>query len=150
MQKTKPQRLKICAASYLILIHNKTQVLLLLRNNTGYADGLYSLIAGHVEENETIQASIIREAQEEAGITINPQDLEFGCVMHRRAQDRDGLDFFFVTKKWTGQITNAEPTKCAGLAFFSLNQLPSQTLDYVEAGIRASLNGTKYLERGWL
>ncbi|NQY54774.1 MAG: NUDIX domain-containing protein, partial [Campylobacteraceae bacterium] len=56
-------------ASYLILIR-QNKILLLRRHNTGYQDGQYSTIAGHVEEGESFSQCIIREAKEEAGITL--------------------------------------------------------------------------------
>jgi ADP-ribose pyrophosphatase YjhB (NUDIX family) len=39
-------------AVYLVLENELEEVLLLKRQNTGYRDGYYSLIAGHVEEKE--------------------------------------------------------------------------------------------------
>ena len=54
-------------AAYLVLIKEK-KILLLRRFNTGYEDGNYSFIAGHVEKSESFTACIIREAKEEANI----------------------------------------------------------------------------------
>lgn len=71
----KKQRHKIVPAVFLLLIKNN-KVLLLKRQNTGYADGKYSLVSGHVDKGETMQEAIIREAKEEAG--IRPQ---FGRVI---------------------------------------------------------------------
>ena len=62
-------RYKYICAVYLILIKGN-QILLLKRVNTGYEDGKYSLVAGHMDGNETIKQAMIREAREEAGIAI--------------------------------------------------------------------------------
>ena len=53
-------------AVYLLLLR-EGQVLLLRRHNTGYEDGNYSVIAGHVEPGERITQALVREAAEEAG-----------------------------------------------------------------------------------
>src|SRR4051812_27606999 len=60
---------KMVVAVHLFLLRDD-QVLLLRRQNTGYEDGNYSVIAGHVEGGEEIKAAMIREAREEAGITL--------------------------------------------------------------------------------
>jgi NADH pyrophosphatase NudC (nudix superfamily) len=60
MAKTRHQNI---VAAYLVL-KKKNKVLLLKRHNTGYEDGNYSVIAGHVEPGESFRQTIIREAQE--------------------------------------------------------------------------------------
>ena len=71
-------------ASYLTLFKDN-KILLLKRFNTGYEDGNYSMIAGHVDPNETFTQCIIREAEEEAGILLKPKDLKVVHVMHRNS-----------------------------------------------------------------
>ena len=66
-------RPKAVPASYIVLMRDN-QVMLLKRFNTGYEDGKYSLIAGHVDEGETFTQCIIREAKEESGILLKPED----------------------------------------------------------------------------
>ena len=63
------ERFKIITAVHLILIENE-RVLLQRRYNTGYEDGKYSVVAGHVEENEDVITAMQREALEEIGIRI--------------------------------------------------------------------------------
>ena len=46
------ERFKVITAVHLILIENN-KILLQRRYNTGYEDGNYSVVAGHVEENES-------------------------------------------------------------------------------------------------
>jgi 8-oxo-dGTP diphosphatase len=62
-------RFKRIPAVYLIL-RRDSQVLLLKRANTGYQDGKYSLIAGHLEGDELATEATAREAKEEAGISV--------------------------------------------------------------------------------
>lgn len=102
-----------------ILLMKEDQILLLLRQNTGYADGFYSLIAGHVDGNESILKATIREAKEEANLLLSEEDIQFGCILHRKATDFEAIDFFFVVKNWPDTLENVEPKKCKELKFFS-------------------------------
>ncbi len=135
----------VCA--YLIL-RQKNDVLLLLRKNTGFCDGQYGLVSGHVEDGEPATVGMIREAKEEAGIEILTSQLKVVHVSHRYS-NRQNLDIFFECTSWKGEIENQEPDKCAALEFFSLTNLPANTIPYVARILQAAANGICYSEEGW-
>lgn len=137
-------------AAYLIP-QKDGQILLSKRQNTGYRDGFYSLIAGHLEPGENFTTCIIREAKEEAGITISLQDLLPPHIMHRKSVDNDSerVDVFFPVNKWKGQIKNLEPHKCAQLKWFDINRLPTKTIPCVKYAITSLQNQIFYSEFGW-
>lgn len=138
-------------AAYLILIKDNN-ILLLRRFNTGYEDGNYSLVAGHLEPGETFTECIIREAKEEAGILINKEDLETTHIMHRDSGleiENERIDVFFIAKKWMGEIKNQEPNKCDNLSWFAINELPKNMVPYIEEVINHINNKIYYSEYGW-
>ena len=136
----------ICAA-YLVLI-NKNKVLLLRRFNTGYEDGNYSLPAGHVEEGESVSDTMVREAKEEIDISITKENMALSHTMHRLKTDKNDerLDFFFICKKWDGEIRNLEPQKCDDLSWSDINDLPKNVIPYISLAIKDSLGGVAYSE----
>ena len=133
--------------AHLLLFRGST-VLLLLRQNTGYEDGNYSVIAGHIDGNETAREAMSREAREEAALLIDPEDLSLCHVMHRRAAD-ERVSFFFTATRWKGEPHNAEPDKCGDLSWFNVNALPSNMVPYVRAAIEGMRQGVTYSEFGW-
>jgi len=138
-------------ASYLVLIKNG-KILLLRRFNTGYEDGKYSLVAGHVELGETFIQTIIREAEEEAGIILQAEDLEFVHMMHRNSrtdENNERVDTFFLAKNWGGKIENKEPQKCDELSWFDLEDIPENTIPYIREAIVCIKNKNYYSEFGW-
>ena len=142
-----PERFKLIMEVYLVLLR-QGQVLLLLRANTGYEDGNYSLIAGHVDGDETARQAMVREAQEEAGITIVPDDLRLVHVAHRRAED-ERLAIFFTTDRWQGEPSNCEPHKCDDMGWFGLDAMPANMVGYVRDIIGQVQRGENYSEPGW-
>src|SRR5512134_2430423 len=91
-----------------LLFFREEQILLLRRFNNGYADGQYSVPAGHLDGGETVIAAAAREAREEVGVHIEAQDIQFSSVMHRRDGD-ERVDFFVHVRHWETEPVNAEP-----------------------------------------
>jgi 8-oxo-dGTP diphosphatase len=139
-------------SKFLVAVHlfflREDQILLLRRFNTGYEDGNYSVVAGHVEAGETVTQAAVREAGEEVGVTLDPQDMQIVHVMNRKSED-ERIDFFMVINHWTGEISNTEPQKCDHLAWFPLESLPQNTVPYVKYAIEKYQAGSNYSEFGW-
>jgi ADP-ribose pyrophosphatase YjhB (NUDIX family) len=131
-----------------LLLQKEEKILFSLRQNTGYEDGLYSLVAGHVEELETATQAMIREAKEEIGISIAEEDLKMVHTMYRRT-DRNNIDLFFVCECYQGEIQNEEVHKCGDLSFFSPENLPEHTILYISQAIENIINGVQFSEFGW-
>ncbi len=121
------------AAVYLIL-KNEDKILLLRRFNTGWMDGMYSLPAGHIDGDETIQTAMSREAKEEINLDILPNDLSISHMMHRKA-NYEYFDFFLEARKFTGELKNNEEEKCDDLSWFPITSLPENTLPYIKEAL---------------
>lgn len=132
MAKEKRQP-KAFLACYLVLVRGG-KVLLSKRRNTGFHDGEYSMIAGHVEDKETIYAAMAREAKEEAGLSLDPEKMRVIHVMHRIDLDREYVDFF-ITAVFDGEPRNLEPDKCEGLEWFDIEHIPKEAIPYVKIAI---------------
>ena len=123
-------------AVYVFLIEHE-RVLLMRRLNTGFEDGSYSTIAGHLDGDESVRAAAAREAREEAGVEIAPGDLEPIGVMHRNAPEprHERVDFFFIARRWRGEPRNLEPAKCDAVGWFPLAALPDNTIGYLRRAL---------------
>lgn len=123
-------------------------ILLLRRFNTGYEDGNYSVIAGHLDGGETIVAAMCREAREEAGIELDPASVKVVGVMHRLSND-ERIDFFLAADRWGGEVRNLEPDKCDELRWVPIDRLPDNTIPYIAAAITTWRGGCWFSELGW-
>ena len=136
-----------------LLLENDGKVLLSRRFHTGYEDGNYGLVAGHAEYGEPMRVALAREVKEEAGIDIDPDDLEHMVTIHRWCPDKDNpharVGFYFTTKKWKGEIVNMEPEKCDDLSWFPKNAIPPNTIDYIKDAISCLDSHKTYIEFGW-
>ncbi len=134
----------------LILIKDG-KVCLLRRANTGYEDGKYCFPAGHKEPGESPIAGAIREAMEEAGISVDPEHVRHAHTMHRHCHDQEPkherIAYFFTVDRWEGEPANVEPAKCDHLAWFSLEELP-EMMPYMKAALCSIQAGLPYSEFG--
>lgn len=141
------ERFKLPTAVHLFLVQRE-KILLLRRFNTGYEDGNYSVPAGHLDGNEEIISATIREAKEECGIEIAPDDCHIVQVMHRKSND-ERIDFFVTANKWSGDIINAEPHKCDELKWVEMDHLPGNVIPYIRRAIE-NFKAAKWFDSyGW-
>lgn len=142
------ERFKIITAVHLILVENES-VLLQRRYNTGYEDGKYSVVAGHVEENEDVITAMQRETLEEIGIRIKKENLKIVHVMQRKAPDRESIEYFIACQKYEGKIEIMEKNKCDELKFYKFNKLPNNTIPYIKKGLEYYLRDEPFSIYGW-
>ena len=81
-----------------LFLFRHQHVLLLRRFNTGYEDGNYSMPAGHLDGGEQIKQAAIREAREETGIEIAPEELDVVGIMHSTAGDERVVGYLIATR----------------------------------------------------
>jgi 8-oxo-dGTP pyrophosphatase MutT (NUDIX family) len=143
------ERFTVVPAVHLLLLRGE-EVLFLRRYNTGYEDGRWSLPAGHLDGSETVADAVVREAREEIGIDLEPTELEFAHVMHRRIDGGpERVDFFFAARTWLGEPQVMEPAKCDGLSWHALDSYPIDVIPYVAAALVGYGSRTRYSEFGW-
>jgi len=133
-----------------LLFFREDQILLLRRFNTGYADGQYSVPAGHLDGGESVMDAAAREAEEEVGVGIELSDMTFSTVMHRMEGDEEDerVDFFVQVHQWQGEPFNAEPEKCDNLCWVDIKQLPINMVPYVRRALENHLAEVRFDEFG--
>jgi 8-oxo-dGTP diphosphatase len=139
---------KLIGDVHLLLLDSDGKALFGLRQNTGFLDGTYHLPAGHLEEGESVVQAVIREAREEIGVTIDPQDVEFAHIMHSPLTG-GRASFFFCVRQWEGTPANLEPDKCGELRWFALDELPETLLSYCRVALEHIAEGNPFSVCGW-
>ena len=132
-------------AANLILIKDG-KALLLRRFNTGWKDGQYCTVAGHVDGRETIANAAVREAKEEAGIDVREEDLRVVHTQHRICDGYEFIDFSIQAEKWSGEPINLEPNKCDDLSWYPLDNLPANTIPYIRTVFENIQKGIPFSE----
>lgn len=140
-------RFMVVPASYVVFTRRyrgREQVLLQLRDGTGYMDGYWaSAAAGHIEMCESVFEAAAREAQEELGVTnLHLRPL---CAMHRTHSDAaidQRVDFFLQAVSWSGEPRIMEEHKCSDLRWFDLDALPHPVVPHELYVIQRMTEGT--------
>jgi 8-oxo-dGTP pyrophosphatase MutT (NUDIX family) len=147
-------RTLLVAAAYVVLLRDddegperpgRPHVLLQRRRGTGYRDGFWAVLAGHVEPGESVHEAAVREAFEEAGVTVRPDDLRPLTTLHRF--ERGGpaveqrVDVFFEVRRWAGDPVLREPDKADALGWFELDHLPEPVVPHERLVLDAIARG---------
>lgn len=143
------EHFKLYAAVFPIIISPEGEILLHLRQNTGYMDDFWDLAGtGHIDAGETASQAVLRECQEELGITVLPEDLKLVHTVHRVGQE-DGFPYlylYFLVSNYQGQPQVKEAQKNAGLAWYALDQLPETMIPDRKIALQKAFSGQAYDE----
>lgn len=131
-------RFSVVPAAYLVLTREGVtgpEVLLQLRGDTGYMEGWWACgAAGHVEAGESADAAVCREAAEELGLTISPEQvslaavLQRGCVLGGPIEQR--IDLFFTASDVEGEPSVTEADKAREVRWWPLDDLPEHLVPH--------------------
>ncbi|MFG2335194.1 NUDIX domain-containing protein [Streptomyces yangpuensis] len=127
------------------------EVLLGLRHpDSVFAGSTHHFLAGHCEQESAVGA-LVREAHEEAGITIDPADVDLVHLVHVR--DRPDapprMQLVFRARRWRGEPRLREPDRCVSWNWWPLDALPEPIVPYARAALEGIRAGRPYTELGW-
>lgn len=130
-------------AAHLLLRDDEGRYLFMRRANTGYADGQWSVPAGHVEQGETLVQACRRETIEEIDVDLAIR--AFTPVLIQHKYDTDGeerIDVFFRADLPAGSRARiAEPQSCDMLAWRQLDGPPIPLIPYVANALDMIVSG---------
>jgi len=137
----------------LLILTAGDQVPLALRDGTGYADGQWNLPSGKLEIGEDAITAVLRESAEEIGVRLHADEVRLVTTVHHRnpaGHARIGLVFTIEhDPDRHGEPVNAEPHKCAKIAWFPQDLLPTNTYPYTLTCVAAYRNREPLRLDGW-
>jgi 8-oxo-dGTP pyrophosphatase MutT (NUDIX family) len=115
------------------------EVLLSRRAGTVYAAGHWHFPSGHVDGPfEDVVTALVREAYEETGLVVDPDDVRAAVTVHHRAPAGSArVGFFFEVRRWSGTPDVKEPKVCDAMDWFGFDALPEPMVAYCRAGLEA-------------
>ncbi|MEU7354320.1 NUDIX domain-containing protein [Streptomyces albidoflavus] len=127
------------------------RVLLGLRHpDSKYAGDTWHYLAGRCEQ-ESALACLVREAEEETGLLIDPVDVELAHVVH--VVDSPGalplMQLVFRARRWKGEPEVLESDKCLAWKWWPRDELPDRLVPYTRTAIAAIAEGRPYSQLGW-
>ncbi|MFG2291805.1 NUDIX domain-containing protein [Streptomyces sp. NPDC048603] len=127
------------------------RVLLGLRHpDSAFAGSVHHFLAGHCEQESAV-ACLVREAEEEAGLAIDPSDVELAHVVH--VVDEPGgqprMQLVFRAREWRGTPEVREPECCVSWDWWPADELPEPIVPYARVAIEGIRAGRLYSELGW-
>lgn len=125
------------------------EVLLIYRSQTGFGNDNYAMPGGKVKEDESLRSGLIRELNEELGITVSPSDMQLSHVMHFQGATRICIAIVFTIKKWQGEPYNKEPDKHDHIGWFDVTKLPANILPRHAKMIHSIVKGELYSDEGF-
>lgn len=118
------------------------------RCNTGYCDGCLNMPAGHIDQDETPREAAVREAQEEVGITVYAEDIQFVHIQYNRNEEgtHDRTHYYFKIECCDQEPRNMEPHKCSEVMWIPVGERLSEFVPFMKEALEAIQEGSQYSE----
>lgn len=130
-----------------LLLKKDKKVLML--EKSAFKGGGYGLIGGKVEPMESAKQALIREANEEANIVLNPASLNLVHTIHHSKRNQSVITLIFEADLWKGKVKNKEPKLHKGFEWYSLQKIPFETTDHLKHALTNYRKGIPYSEYNW-
>jgi 8-oxo-dGTP diphosphatase len=129
-----------------LIVENDGRILCLRQTKKNGGD--YTLIGGNVEEREFAREALVREAREEAGISIEVSNLTLVHVLHRHKlkKNEQYLVLYFKASKFLGHPESLEPKKFKDVKWLPLDNLPENLSKGTEHVLGCIRRGEIYSE----
>jgi 8-oxo-dGTP diphosphatase len=108
-----------------VMIVRDQQVLLQLRGGP-LGQSTWATPGGHLDHGETPEECAVRETQEEIGVDLNIDDLEFVGITNDQFVDlqKHYITLWFVARKFRGEPQIVSPREVRDLGWFDWDALP--------------------------
>lgn len=106
-----------------LLFLRKDNEILLAMKKRGFGAGKWNGVGGKIEAGESIEEALVRECQEEIGVTphIWRQVAELDFVQDAETDPWHMYVYAYITEDWTGELSESEEMKPA---WYSLDHIP--------------------------
>lgn len=128
-----------------LFVRKGDMLLLSLRSKKRFGAGTWALPGGHMEFGERMIETACREAREELGGQVNPQELRLASIVdtyHPGGEHHVHVTFELQNPSW--EPRNTEPDDCDELRYFPLDDLPENIFPPHREIIKNYLAGTFY------
>lgn len=134
----------------MVMIKDNAIFLVKRAHDVAHLGGYYALIGGKPHENEALIDCAIREAHEEAGVTIEPTQVSFMGVSDIFFEGRHLIGFNFFAHTWQGTPTRNSPREHESAEWIDLKQLPEQLTPGTRLALAFLQNQDyRYVKAGW-
>ncbi len=102
------------------LVHDGSRVLIQIRSDKNYSGAIFP--GGHVEDGESITASVIREVKEETGITVKAPQL-CGIKNFYTSRGERYIVFLFKANEYEGELCSSDEGEALWIEESTLSDL---------------------------
>lgn len=120
------------AVAIIVVLDGK---ILLLKRKGSTGEGTWAIPGGAVEFGEGPETAVLRELREETGLEAEASGLEFiGYSNDRHAETPlHYVTLRFLTTRFHGKPTNAEPHKASDIGWFPIDELPEPMFSFTKS-----------------
>lgn len=113
-----------------ILLTEDKKILIGKRLNTDSGEGLWGLPGGRMDLWEDPKETAVRETQEETGVTINKDNLDFVFFTNDIFKDTEEhwITLYYLTRTWEGDPKLMEPDKCSEWKWINIHNLSKESI----------------------